>query len=243
MLNYLKAENLKCKRTFLKKNIFIAPITVLLITVLAPMWFQVNAFNWWYMLIFPGFIALSCYLVHQKEEKKLKYRAVFSLPVDLKKVWIAKNLILAIYLLLACIVLSIGIILGAVVFPAAKHFSFSQIIIGSTIIAVTSLWQVPLCLFLSKKLGAFGVILINVAGGGFVSAVIAVKSLWWLFPYCWTSRLMCPILGILPNGTLAEAGDILLNPNAIPSGIIMSVLLFLLLIFVTAHWFVKQEVA
>ncbi len=31
MLNYIKAEKFKCRRTFGKKNIYIAPITVLLL--------------------------------------------------------------------------------------------------------------------------------------------------------------------------------------------------------------------
>ncbi|KOR26774.1 lantibiotic immunity ABC transporter MutE/EpiE family permease subunit [Clostridium sp. L74] len=243
MLNYIKAEKLKCKRTFGKKNTYIAPITVLLLAFLSPLFYQACAFNWWYLLILPGFIALSCYFVHQKEEKKLNYRAVFSLPIDLKKVWIAKNLMISINLFISCMVLSIGIILVGIFITGTKNIPFIKAFVASFIIALTSLWQVPLCLFLSKKLGAFGVILVNV-GAGLISSISMVsKSLWWLCPYTWTTRLMCPILGILPNGLFAKPGDPLLNPNVIPIGIVISILLFLLLMLITTNWFKHQEVA
>lgn len=242
MLNYIKAENLKCKRTFLRKNVFIAPISLLAITVLSPMWFQINAFNWWYVIIMPGFIALNCYLVHQREEKKLKYRAVLPLSVDLKRIWIAKNLIISMELLIATIILLTGAIVGGIIFPIANRIPILQAVIASILIVLTSLWQIPLCIFLSKKLGVFGVILINAVIGIFLNTKLSVVSLWWICPYSWTSRLMCPVLGILPSGLLAEAGDPLMNASVIPVGIIMSIALFILLILITAKWFEKQEV-
>lgn len=55
-------------------------------------------------------------------------------------------------------------------------------------------------------------------------------------------RLMCPVLGILPNGTLALQDDALLNPSVLPIGIALSAVLFLLLLTVTANWFQRQEV-
>ncbi|EPY2283436.1 lantibiotic immunity ABC transporter MutE/EpiE family permease subunit [Clostridium sporogenes] len=243
MLNYIKAENLKCRRTFGKKNTYIAPITVLLLALMSPMWYQACAFNWWYGLILPGFIALSCYFVHQKEDRKLKYRAVFSLPIDLKKLWIAKNFMISINLFIACIILFFGIILAQMFLPVVENIPILNACIASVIIAITSLWQIPLCLFLSKKLGAFGVILINVGAGLVLSISMVSKSLWWLCPYTWTTRLMCPVLGILPNGLFAKPGDPLLNPNVIPIGIVMSILLFLLIMFITSNWFKNQEVA
>ncbi|EPY2276167.1 lantibiotic immunity ABC transporter MutE/EpiE family permease subunit [Clostridium sporogenes] len=243
MLNYIKAENLKCRRTFGKKNTYIAPITVLLLALMSPMWYQACAFNWWYGLILPGFIALSCYFVHQKEDRKLKYRAVFSLPIDLKKLWIAKNFMISINLFIACIILFFGIILAQMFLPVVENIPILNAFIASVIIAITSLWQIPLCLFLSKKLGAFGVILINVGAGLVLSISMVSKSLWWLCPYTWTTRLMCPVLGILPNGLFAKPGDPLLNPNVIPIGIVMSILLFLLIMFITSNWFKNQEVA
>ena len=86
MLKYLQAENLKNKRTFIKKLIFLAPVVTLIIAFLSFSGAQSNAFNSWYMLILFGYISLMAALVNQKEEKKLNYQAVFTLPISLKKI-------------------------------------------------------------------------------------------------------------------------------------------------------------
>lgn len=69
MMNYLKAENLKCKGTFAKKLVIIAPVLMLLLALFSGRYFVENGYNWWYILIFPGFITLLSALVNQYEEK------------------------------------------------------------------------------------------------------------------------------------------------------------------------------
>ena len=81
-MRYLKSENLKHKRTFTRTLIPLAPVMTVLMTLLAPMWFQVNAFNWWYVFLCPGFLTLLCALIEQRDGGKKKYRAVFPLPVS-----------------------------------------------------------------------------------------------------------------------------------------------------------------
>ncbi|MBX4261094.1 lantibiotic immunity ABC transporter MutE/EpiE family permease subunit [Clostridium estertheticum] len=240
MLKYLQAENLKCKRTFIKKLILIAPIVTLLVGFNTGKYFEPNSFNQWYMMILPGYISIMAVMTNEKEQKKLRYRAVFGLPISLKKVWISKVLTNGIYMTFSCMVFIVGIFLGSYLritpIPAFSAFA------GAGLIAVTSLWQIPLCMFLAKKLGMLGTVLIN-AGVGTVLNVMAVKtSMWWISPYSWTSRIMCSVLGILPNGELAGIGDSLRNPVVIPIGTILSIILFVLLLIVTANWFKKQEV-
>jgi hypothetical protein len=70
----------------------------------------------------------------------------------------------------------------------------------------------------------------------------ATKDLWWVCSYSWANRLMCSVLGVLPNGTNALQGDALLNRGVLPVGIALSAALFLLLLAATANWFQKQEV-
>jgi len=240
MIKYLKAENLKFKRTFVKKLIFIAPLVTLLLGISSGKWFQANGFNWWYMIILPGYISLMAVMTNDADEKKLRYRAVFGLPISLKKVWVSKVLVNGIYMTFSCMVLLVGILLGGYLIsntiPVFRAFS------GAALIAVTFLWQIPLCLFLAKKLGIIGAILINVAVGDILNVLAVSTSMWWICPYSWTARIMCPVVGSLPNGTLAEIGDPLLNPDVIPIGIILPVALFALLMIVTASWFQKQEV-
>ena len=87
---YIQAENLKHKRTFTKTLIVLAPFVTALMNFFAPLWFQLNSYNWWYILLYPGFLTLTCALIEQRDNGKLKYRAVASLPVSQNKVWKAK---------------------------------------------------------------------------------------------------------------------------------------------------------
>lgn len=239
MIKYLQAENLKCKRTFMKKLIFLAPMLTMLFGFMSGSYIQVNSFNWWYMMILPGYISIMAVMTNEREEKKLHYRAVFGLPISLRKVWISKVLVNGFYMTFSCMVLLVGILLGGLI---SNTIPFFRAFSGATLIAVTSLWQIPLCMFLAKKLGILGTVLIN-AGVGAVLNVMAVStSIWWIDPYSWTSRIMYSVGGILPNGMLAEIGDPLRNSVVIPIGIILSLALFILLLTVTANWFEKQEV-
>lgn len=242
MLKYLQAENLKYKRTFIKKLIFLAPVVTLIIAFLSFSGVQSNAFNSWYMLILFGYISLMAALVNQKEEKKLNYQAVFTLPISLKKIWIAKNLVIAVYVLFSCIVLSVEIILGGLILPITTTITIFHAFAAAVLIAITFLWQIPFCLFLAKKFGFMATLLINVCAGILLSISAAKTWLWWICPYSWAPRLMCADLGILPNGLSVEAGSNLLNPIVIPIGIILSLALFALLLVVTANWFKNQEV-
>jgi ABC-2 type transport system permease protein len=109
------------------------------------------------------------------------------------------------------------------------------------LIFLTSLWQIPFCLFISSKIGMVGTILVQVAVGFLSGVLLATKSIWWLCPYSWTMRMITPVLGILPNGTLAISGDPLLNSSSIPLGIALAILLFIILLIATTGWFQKQE--
>ncbi|MFA9465413.1 MAG: lantibiotic immunity ABC transporter MutE/EpiE family permease subunit [Velocimicrobium sp.] len=242
MFNYIKAEHLKCKRSFAKKMVIIAPLVMLMLAIVSGRYFVENGYNWWYTMIFPGFITLITALLNQKEENKLHYRTVFALPVSLRKVWISKVLLIAGYVATASLIHLVGIIIGKYCYNSTSVITVSQMIVATLILVVVSLWQIPLCLFLSKKFGLMVTILINVGGGIVLDLCAASRSFWWVCSYSWGTRLMCPVLGILPNGLLAQHGDALLNPEVILLGIIISVIFFVLLLTVTANWFSRQEV-
>ena len=69
---YIQAENLKHKRTFTKTLIVLAPFVTALMNFFAPLWFQLNSYNWWYILLYPGFLTLTCALIEQRDNGKLK---------------------------------------------------------------------------------------------------------------------------------------------------------------------------
>lgn len=64
---YIQAENLKHKRTFTKTLIVLAPFVTALMNFFAPLWFQLNSYNWWYILLYPGFLTLTCALIEQRD--------------------------------------------------------------------------------------------------------------------------------------------------------------------------------
>ena len=242
MLNFIVAENLKCKRTFAKKLVFIAPLLMVLLAGVSGMYLVQNGYNWWYTILFPGFITLTTSLVNQIEDRKLRYRSVLPLPVSLRKVWVSKVLLISFYTAAACIFHFAGILLGKILINPTSAITLPQMMAATLILIIASLWQIPFCLFLSKKFGLMAAMLINLGAGIVLGILAATESFWWACPYSWATRLMCPVLGILPNGTLAPQGDALLNPGVIPVGIFLSIALFLLLLAATAKWFQKQEV-
>jgi lantibiotic protection ABC transporter MutE/EpiE family permease subunit len=146
------------------------------------------------------------------------------------------------YVAVAILIHFVGIALGKLIYNPAVSVSIPQMIAASLILIIVSLWQIPFCLFLAKKFGLMTTILLNLGGGTVLNILTVSKSVWWICPYSWAARLMCPVLGILPNGTLAPYGDALLNSGVIPIGIALSIALFAVLLAVTANWFSKQEV-
>lgn len=242
MFHNLQAENLKCRRTFAKKLIVAAPLLMVLIASLSGRYLVQNGYNWWYMLILPGLIALITALINQIEEKKLRYRSVYALPISLRKIWISKVLLIAIYTCAACLIHFAGMLLGRGIINPTCAISIHQMAMATLLMIVVSLWQIPVCLFLSKKFGFMPAILFNTGIGVILNLLTVEKFFWWVCPYSWLARMMCPILGVLPNGTLAAQGDSLLIPDVIPVGVALSVLLFILMLAVTAKWFQKQEV-
>lgn len=242
MMDYIKAENLKCRRTFAKKLVLIAPFLMLLLAGISGIYYVQNGYNWWYIIILPGYITLITALVNQIEERKKGYRTIFALPLSLKKVWISKVIVLVIYVSSSCILHLSGMILGKLFINPTSFISMAQMVMATLILILVSLWQIPFCLFLSKKFGLMTTVIINLVMGIGLSIFMATENLWWLCPYSWAARLMCPVLGVLPNGTTVVQGDNLLNPSVIPMGIVLSFVLFLLILIITANWFQKQEV-
>ena len=244
-MHYLKSENLKHKRTFTRILIFLAPAVTVLMTSFAPMWFQVNAFNWWYVLLYPGFLTLLCVLVEHKDSGKKKYQTVFTLPVSLSKIWLAKIETTGLYVLLGNLFFLVLNVLGGFIL---MHLSgqpmiigVSNALLGTACIILASLWEIPFCLWLSKKTGLFLALMINV-GLGSVLGVLAASTSYWIYcPYSWAPRLMVPILNIMPNGMLAQEQVLDTPPVLIFLALALSLLMFIFLSLITGKQFARQE--
>ena len=115
-------------------------------------------------------------------------------------------------------------------------------LLASVLLVITNIWQVPFCFFLAKKLGFIASIIGNAALGLVLGILLSDGSMWLYCPYSWGIRLMVPVMHILPNGDPTEASNPMISNTSLFIPCILSVCLFVLLTFITAKWFSKQEV-
>lgn len=249
MLRYFLSENLKIKNTFLSKLIWIMPILTIVFTILIePTYFQHASYNFWYVLILPGAVSLIFTLLN-RVDGSMKNKGVLSLPLDLRKVWLAKVLVGIKSMSISCIIIFLAAQLSPIVInvKSEKEIPIFVGLAAITILVITFAWQVPLCMYLGNKIGLFQTVLINIAVN-FVFTILAVKDFWWAIPFTYPARLMCPVLKILPNGLPAESGSKtftpeLLNVWNIPFGLTISIVFLLVVTRLTAKWYKSQEVA
>ncbi|MEK4325492.1 lantibiotic immunity ABC transporter MutE/EpiE family permease subunit [Paenibacillus sp. FSL R7-0312] len=240
MLSHIRAERLKWRRTFIPSLVWIAPVfTMLLCAILmGGRYFQTGAYNWWYTMLLPGALTLTCSLALHKDAK-MKYRGLLALPVDPKILWAGKIIACAQWLSAAVLLFLIGITAGGMLF--GQTLPLLNSLAGSALIFITFLWQIPLCLFLAARLGLFAAVLLNMLGTVVGVVTFDAGGLWDYIPYTITFRLMCPVLSILPNGLPVPADSPLRSTDMILADVLVSLVWFGLLFLLTALWFHKQE--
>lgn len=93
MVNIIKAEHQKAKRTMRKKFIWGFPLLTFVMAFIFTLGmtnaYAESVWNWWYTLLLPGMIALFCYL-SVAQEKKIKYYHLMTIPTDIKKLLLGK---------------------------------------------------------------------------------------------------------------------------------------------------------
>lgn len=245
MMSYILAENLKHKGTFLKKLLVLMPLSLILLSLfLMPSYFTTNSYNWWYVIIMPATFALIPAMMHRKESRKLNYRAVFPLNINLKKLWVSKIITAFIYMSIAAIIHMLGVyivqfLIGEQLTP---NYGFSTLVVASFLLIITNIWQIPLCFFLAKKFGFIASIIMNAVLGLSLGILLSDSSFWIYCPYSWGIRLMIPIMHILPSGVLIESSNPMVSNTSLLIPCILSICLFTLLTIISSKWFSKQEV-
>lgn len=236
-----KAEMIKMKRSSAYLLAVAGPIFTMILCIILGVGdlFQYGAMNWWYATILPGVLALTCASSIQRDSK-INYYGVMSLPISKEKLWLAKIIICCAIYLGATAIMIIGTIIGGGLLGA--RVSLSNMIIAGIVLFITFIWQIPVMLMLVRKTSMAIAVLTNMFMNILGVAIFASESNWFLFPFAIPSRLMCPIIGVLPNGLPVEAGSSLLNKNVILPGIAISIVLFVLVTFITTKMFSKQEV-
>lgn len=241
MINIIQSEYIKYKRTLTRKLIIIAPLFFILMALCSPWkYFIFQVYNLWASMFIPIGIALFAALAGMQEKKAGNYRNLLVHNISPARIWIGKIIVMSINLLLSIIVLSIATI---IIFPIANKggIPWTKILIGSSIMWLTSLAIIPLQLFAATLSGIFGSMALGFLG--FIAVIFASGKSYWIYvPWSYATRLMCPIIGVGTNGIPLEPGNSFLNVSVIPVGIIASIIVLVVFTCITALWFNKREV-
>lgn len=252
MRKYFLAERMKNRHTSTGKlPVFMPMISVILAAWLTGDYFTISSYNWWYMILLPGMLSLVCSAVGNRD-KKMENRGIQTLPVKISSVWDGKILYG-----IQCLGISLLVFLGAALFIgnglgqiAGQVFCIrpkaGEQFLAVVVLFVTSLWQVPFCLFLQQLIGTIPMILLHMGSYILISAELSLHSFFMSLPGGITARLMCMILKVLPNGLAAETGSQTFTPElldfrGLPIGIAASVFWFLTFWLVGRKWYERKE--
>lgn len=240
MYKMVQAENLKQKRTFQKWVVLIAPIFALFIAdkLNGYEYGQMCAYNWWYVFLLPASLTLITSFIMKKDMNK-NFHGLIGTIVDKKKIWYSKIIICTIYLGMMCMIFFIGITVMGLVWKNTINIKDS--FISSTLLFILFSWQIPLWMYVSMKRNNGFTMLMSMIGNIIVAVFCAVESFWYI-PFAIPSRIMCYTIGVLPNGLPVEAGTYILDMKVITIGIIISVVLYITISYISSKWFEKQEV-
>ena len=242
MVNIIKAEHQKAKRTMRKKFIWGFPLLTFVMAFIFTLGmtnaYAESVWNWWYTLLLPGMIALFCYL-SVAQEKKIKYYHLMTIPTDRRKLLLGKIIYIGYMILFSNVIVFAGATLGG--FLLTTHVPVKGALIAVLFLTVSELWEIPVALFLSERFGMivnlFVCLFITVSG-----VVISQTRIWYVLVSAIPMRIMCPLLHILPNGLAAEAGNPFLNTGVIAPGICLSIIWFVLVTVLFLKWFERREV-
>lgn len=238
-MKYLRSENLKYKRSFSRKLIFLVPIITAFVAVIFGGIgnFQAQTIYWWYTFLLPGTVAIYCSL-SEKKEKSVRYQTFYTLSIDLEKAWYARVFVIAWYMLLTGIILVLPAVSMRIWAPAICQISTEKLLLASICIVVMSLWQIPILLFLNKRMGILFPLIINCMLPLAISP-LSNTNLWFLIPYSWLSKSMKRIIGLDVNGTMMAVSSTDSFDFAI--GLLLSVLMFMITVMITAKKFKEAE--
>ncbi len=236
MISYLKSENLKFKRTFSRKFIFFSPVCIAIFSYIvfcsvpeAQSFYSYSVYNWWALLFVPLGTTLFCVLAMLKDKKM--YSFLISRGINKRINWLSKIFIVIWYLLITHIWLFIF-------FEITNYFIFGSFInvvdfFCATMLAfLTSISLVPINLFLEYKTSTLITFAVS-----FIGLILAVRlsptTIWFISPWGYALRFMCPILGIQPNGLPIEPFDYLMDVSVVPKGIFLCVFILIFSAFIT----------
>ena len=241
MLSILRAEYLKTKKSMGRVLVWAFPIIVFALAFVLTLGttnaYAESVWNWWYTLLLPGMLAITCYLSITRE-KKTGYYHLMTLSASKRKLMRGKIIYMGCVILVSDMIIFAGASLGGFLLTTCVPTGGAAIAIA--VLTISQLWEIPLLLFLSERFGMIVELLVclflTVSG-----IIIAPTEKWYLFVSAIPMRILCPLLHILPNGIRAEEGSPLLDMGVVLPGICLSIIWFILATILFINWFDKRE--
>lgn len=217
--------------------VILAPVAVLVLSYFLGGG-QNGAYNWWYVMFLPGLVAILTSMVIGRD-KTLGYKGLFLFPNDKALFWMGKILYLSVLVLVSSLIFMVGIVIMG--YLDEPFISFQANMAGGAVLVLTSLFQLPVCMFLADRFNLFAAVLFNILM--VMGSVVAFQtpSVFQFSPYGVGIALMCPILHILPNGIPIPEGSPLLIDNGLIMPVLGCLVLFLTLTGLTALLFRMRD--
>lgn len=220
MKHYFQAEQLKYRHTSVAAITFGMPVfTALLAFWLTSSYFSIDVYNWWYIGLYPGFLGILCSIIGKKDKQKKNY-TIWSLPCGLEQIWDAKILVGIKMSAVAVAGLTLFSMMGQMLLESVGNLKMRQAIpipaqiLAGIVLWLTTLWEIPFCLLLAQKISTFLMLMIHVGIYSILSTSVSLKPWFALFPGAITSRLMCVVIKVMPNGLPFEPGQVTYSRNS-----------------------------
>lgn len=236
MVNILKAELLKEKRSANAKIFLLTPIIFIVFNLLMNLLMAPNseghsyllatAFNWFPLLILPIVISLFVTNILAKE-KQSQLNLQKSLGIDRKKIKLAKSLI-ALTEVFIIVMLATLIIYLIANFILKENTSLVMLLKAGGVLFIGSLPLIGFSFFIMSLSSKSFILLILNFILSIISPIPAVEDFWKFYPWSYSLRMLAPIVGVHPNGTFLDISSPLWNKSVIILGIILSLGVYIL---------------
>ena len=241
MISIVRAEYLKTRRSMGRVLIWVFPMIVFALAFVLTLGmtnaYAESVWNWWYTLLLPGMLAITCYLSIMRE-KKTRYYNFMTLSTGKRKLMMGKIIYMGCVILVSNMIIFVGASLGGALLTTCVPIGGAAIAI--VVLTISQLWEIPFLLFLSERFGMIVELLLCLfltVGG----IIIAPTGKWYFLVSAIPMRILCPRPHILPNGIRAEEGNPLLDMGVVLPGICLSIIWFILATILFLNWFDKRE--
>ena len=232
---------LKIKNTSINKLIILFPLICALISLLfsslggeSILSLTVEtAVNQWGVIWINVIIAVVSGLLNKLELDFL------SRDVDLKMAEFSRIILVAFLSLVISIILGLILIVISLFLPTPSLTSLSRILLTVLLIWVTTLWQIPFTLWLSRKTNLYFSMIINTIAPLIIGTSFSLLDNWYIFPYDWSLKLLEPMTKMKING-IPFGTEYVPDYSMIYISLFLGVILFIILSEISAISFKKQ---